>query len=143
MRLRMYKEVSVRIPRKNLERLFEVVTRGEKRRGGEINLVFTGDRQIRGLNRRFRNKDKVTDVLAFPMYDETDGDGGETYGEVYVAVPVARSQAEEYGVSLQEEFLRLACHGFLHLFGYDHQEDTEAATMRRREDRYLAAVTGK
>ena len=143
MRLAVHKEVSVRLPRSRLQRLFASVTRGERRSGGEINLVFTGSRQIRELNKRFRKIDKATDVLAFPMSDEADGDSGETYGEVYIAVPVARTQAEEYGASLSEELLRLTCHGLLHLFGYDHHTRTEAEAMRRREIRYLAVVEGE
>ncbi|HOD66815.1 MAG TPA: rRNA maturation RNase YbeY [candidate division Zixibacteria bacterium] len=142
MKLRIYKETTVRVPRARLERLFRAVARGERRKAGEVNLVFTGGRRMRRLNRTYRGRDKATDVLAFPLHEGAGEQADEIYGEVYIAVPVARAQAAAYGVGLGEEILRLACHGWLHLFGYDHHTPAEAAAMRTREERYLAAVRG-
>lgn len=94
---------------------------------GDVCVVVTGDEQIRKLNKRFRSKNKPTDVLAFPM-----GDGsrqGEPFGDVVISYETARRQAREYGAGLAEEITRLLVHGTLHLCGYDHHEPREAARM--------------
>lgn len=137
----MHKDVKggadCRIPRKRLARLFETVLRGEKllRFASTVNLVFTGDRRMRALNREYRNLDKTTDVLSFNIdtVDQRDG----TFGEVYISVPVARRQAKSYNHSPSTEYLRLFCHGLLHLCGHDHENPGEAETMLARENRYL------
>ena|SRR5579862_2344517 len=94
---------------------------------GDVTVVVTNDRAIRGLNRRYRGIDRATDVLSFDI-----GDGrtvGEPFGDVVISVETARRQAREYGAPLKAELLRLLVHGALHLCGYDHREQREAARM--------------
>lgn len=98
------------------------------------------------MNRQFRAKDKVTDVLSFPIYDF----GVETLttevnpvllGDIVISVPQAKRQAEAIGLSTEEEVLRLAVHGLLHLLGYDHETGkNEAKKMRRLERRLLQCL---
>lgn len=140
LRLNIGKQTAVRVPRKKLQRLFTIVT-GKERRGrarGQVNLVFTDDRRMAALNRRFRGRPGTTDVLSFNI--DTPGDDEALLGEIYISVPRARRQAHAYGGTFSGEILRLFCHGLLHLFGYDHATDREAQLMRRREQRYLEAV---
>ncbi len=139
MKLSIFKQTRVRVPRERLHRLFAHVSRTEgRRRGGVVNLVFVTDAQMKKLNSRFRGINRTTDVLSFNIDDEaTDG---EVFGEVYISVPQADRQAKQIGHSAWEEYLRLACHGFLHLFGYDHEKTDEEALMRSREDKYLAGL---
>lgn len=140
MELSIFKETPVRVPADRLRQLFDMVSTTEApRQTGEVNLVFTTDTSMRRLNRQYRNLDRTTDVLSFNL-DEPSDDGG-TFGEVYISVTRANQQAEQYGRGRYEEVLRLACHGFLHLFGYDHEEPTQQQKMQTRENLFLARLS--
>lgn len=94
---------------------------------GEVTILVSGDRQMRVLNRRFRKRDRATDVLSFP----TDGKG--LAGDVAVSADIARYNAKRLGHTLPEELKILILHGMLHLAGYDHE--TDEGRMARREER--------
>ena len=83
---------------------------------GEVAILVTGNRQLRDLNRRFRRKDKTTDVLSF---SHADGAGGD----IAVSADMARQNAARYGHRPLEELKILVLHGMLHLAGYDHATD--------------------
>jgi probable rRNA maturation factor len=106
------------------EKLVKRILKKEKAEG-EINLVLMSDREIRKLNRKFRGRDKATDVLAFPM-----GEDG-ILGDVAISTQTARKNARRFGVGYQNEMKRLVIHGTLHLLGYEHGE-----RMRRAEEIY-------
>jgi probable rRNA maturation factor len=106
------------------EKLIKKILKKEKVKE-EINLVLMGDSEIRKLNRKFRGRDKATDVLAFPM-----GEDG-VLGDVAVSTDTARKNARRFGVSYRNEMKRLVIHGTLHLLGYEHGE-----RMRRAEEIY-------
>ena len=97
----------------------------------ELTLAFVGDAEIRRLNRKFRKKDKATDVLSFPL-NERASDGKFYLGDILISVPTAKRQAAEIGHPLERELEYLAIHGFLHLLGYEHDEghEKEEAKMR-------------
>lgn len=118
--------------------MFEAITNDEAEPDSRavINLVFTSDRRLRTLNQTFRRKDAATDVLSFNL--DTSKEPSSTFGEIYISVPTADRQAAAYGASRSEEYLRLVCHGLLHLFGYDHTRRADAIEMKRREQLYLA-----
>jgi len=139
----IYKETPTQIPRARLVKLAESVSKREFRKNSDavINLVFTDAARIRSLNRLYRGKNKVTDVLSFPLDSEAKAD--DIFGEVYICVSVAERQARGYGATLPTEYLRLACHGFLHLFGHDHQRPAEEKRMKGKEDTYLAGIMSK
>jgi probable rRNA maturation factor len=141
MTLTILKDVSGAVPSVRLRRLFATVTAGEKmtKQHGRVNLVFTSPRLIRTLNSTWRGKDKVTDVLSFTLNESASK--REVFGEVYICNSVAKKQAHEYGGTLDSEYLRLACHGFLHLFGHDHNRPDEARRMRMLEVYYLKGIT--
>ena len=140
MDLSIFKEIPVRVPAKRLRLLFDMVSSSEApRQTGEINLVFTTDAGMRRLNKQYRGLDKTTDVLSFNL-DEPSDDSG-TFGEIYISVPTADRQAKEYGHGRYEEHLRLACHGFLHLFGYDHEEPGQEKAMQKREKYFLIRLS--
>ena len=103
--------------------------------GGELCLVFAGDRSLQRLNRRYRGKDRPTDVLSFV------GPGGaEGLGDVVISVPAAERNARLLGRSLAQELDVLALHGFLHVLGYDHE--TDDGTMDRLERRLRRRLLG-
>jgi rRNA maturation RNase YbeY len=102
---------------------------------GDVTLVLANDEAVRRLNKRYRGKDRATDVLSFGL-----GDGrrvGEPFGDIVVSVDAARRQARQYGATTRQEIVRLAVHGTLHLCGYDHHERREAARMHGLTRRLL------
>jgi len=84
---------------------------------GELSITFCDDEFMRKLNKKYRNKNKTTDVLSFEL-----GDKGKIVGDVYISVPTAKRQAKEYNTSLMDELAHLASHGTLHVLGYTHKE---------------------
>ena len=94
---------------------------------GALTIALVSDARVRALNRRYRRKDRATDVLSFPA-EEPD-----QLGDVVIATGVARRQARTAGHSLGTELRVLALHGLLHLLGYDHERD--AGRMARVERR--------
>lgn len=102
---------------------------------GQVNVLLTTDAAIRRLNRRFRGKNKATDVLSFPA----GGIGAEELaGDLAISVPTARRQAAGQGHALRTEIKVLMLHGLLHLAGYDHESDT--GQMARREQTLRAKL---
>ena len=119
----------------------------------EVNLLLTSDEEIQKTNREFRNIDRVTDVLSFPMLDfPAPGDfslaeeeeacfhpetGELLLGDIMIAVPRMQEQAESYGHSQIREFSFLIAHSMLHLLGYDHMTPEEAAVMEQKQEEIL------
>ncbi|HED23773.1 MAG TPA: rRNA maturation RNase YbeY [Firmicutes bacterium] len=111
--------------------------------GGETAVIIAGDGYLHDLNRRFRDRDMPTDVLSFSYIDLGIGPDREheldfAFGDIYISIDRAREQAEEAGHSLEREIMLLAIHGMLHLLGYDHEEEKDAAKMRKREQELLS-----
>ena len=140
MQLHIFKESQVRVPRKMIQSLFESIYEKElsKKSKGEVNLVFSHDKRLQELNNQFRQKDRATDVLSFNIDEPTDDDA--VFGEIYISVETALIQAHEYKASLSEEIIRLSCHGFLHLLGYDHIDPKDEIVMKTKENLYLTKV---
>ena len=136
----------VAIDRAWLRRTAEAVLSAARADGAELSLVLVSDRRMRALNRRYRKKDRPTDVLAFPLHENW---GQATFrslspfllGDVVISVPTARRQATERGHGLRDELRRLLVHGVLHLLGYDHERGPrDAALMARKEKAILKWV---
>ncbi len=94
---------------------------------GDVNVLVTGDPELRRLNRQFRRKDKPTDVLSFPAIDPTFA------GDIAISAATASRNARRLGHSTAEELKILLLHGLLHLAGYDHEKDQ--GEMGREEQR--------
>lgn len=120
----------------------------------EINLTLTDNEGIHIINKEYRDIDRATDVLSFPMLsyetpgdfsflmDENDDDfnpdtGEAILGDIIISVDKVREQAEEYGHSELREFAFLITHSMLHLFGYDHMEQEEAKVMEDKQRQIL------
>lgn len=107
----------------------------------EVSVTFCDNEYIRKLNKKYRNKDKATDVLSFPMYDDGDFDpteciSGAVLGDIVISLERAKEQAAEIGNSFLHEVAFLAVHSTLHLLGYDHErsaEEEEAQCIAQRE----------
>jgi len=85
----------------------------------ELSIALVSDAQIKRLNKLYRNKDKPTDVLSFPIGEKVNG--WLILGDIVISVDTAKRQAQELGYSLEEELKRLLVHGLVHLLGYDHE----------------------
>lgn len=118
----------------------------------KFELLLVSEEEIRDLNRRFRNRDAVTDVLSFPSTrieggkiksaDHSDCRDGDALllGSVVVCQKRAEEQAEEYGHSFKRELYYLSVHGVLHCLGYDHETEEERARMREREEAVMSRL---
>ena len=112
----------------------------------ELSVRLTNDDEVRALNAEWRGKDKPTNVLSFPMaesyelQDENVAEKELLLGDIILAHGVCEAEAGEKGVSFEEHTTHLLVHGTLHLLGYDHHDDTEAAEMEAREVRALARL---
>ena len=138
----------VKIPtgvRMLIRRCCHAVLAGEKFEGSaEISVTFVDDAQIQELNRQYRNIDKSTDVLSFPLgidgvYDVNNDTGAQMLGDIVISMQHAVEQAKTYGHSLQREVGFLTVHSMLHLLGYDHEAGGLEQVRRREKEE--AALT--
>lgn len=112
-----------------------------------ISITLTSPTIIRKLNNEYRNIDKETDVLSFPMFEKNEIDEivknkqkqlvKETIGDIIISVEKVRKQAVEYEHSFERELSYMLVHGFYHLMGYDHIEEEDKKKMRPKEEKIL------
>lgn len=106
----------------------------------EVSVVFMNNEQIQAINKQYRNIDKPTDVISFALMDTDDIIEDieiPTLGDIFISIDKAKMQADDYGHSLQREMGFLACHGLLHLLGYDHMTKEEEDLMFQKQDEIL------
>lgn len=109
----------------------------------EVSVSFVDNKEIRQLNKLYRNKDKSTDVLSFPLgendvYDVNNETGAYLLGDVVISIETAIKQAQMYNHTLEREVGFLTVHSMLHLLGYDHETSPiDAAQMREKEEEVL------
>lgn len=112
----------------------------------EVSVSFVNNAEIRQLNRVYRDKDKSTDVLSFPLgedgvYDVNNETGAYLLGDVVISMETAVKQAHIYGHSLEREVGFLTVHSMLHLLGYDHETSAlDAAKMHEKEEIILESL---
>ena len=119
----------------------------EAQGGCEMTLRLTEDLEIQELNAQYRQKDQPTDVLAFaslevdsPYNNNLSIDEPLYLGDVIISVETAKKQAEEQNHSLTYELAWLLCHGFLHLLGWDHPDETSLEEMLAQQDYLLKSI---
>ena len=113
-----------------------------------VSLTFTDNSGIQEYNRDYRNKDAVTDVLSFPMFDTEveeiyafDGTAAEL-GDIVISLERAKAQAEEFGHSFEREVAFLCVHSVLHLLGYDHERSEDEDVLMRKKQRTVMRAIG-
>lgn len=112
-----------------------------------LNVNLCGDYKIRSLNKQYRGKDYITDVLSFPLQDSLrempmiiPGEGVEL-GDLFICKSKILNQAKEFSLTPVEEYIHLAVHGFLHLCGYDHElSQKEEALMEGLEEKLIKKI---
>ncbi|MEM8772199.1 MAG: rRNA maturation RNase YbeY [Pseudomonadota bacterium] len=115
-----------------------VAARFARARGG-VAVLFTDAEEMRSLNKVYRDKDRPTNVLSFPADDYTLHTQG-FLGDIALGYEPCRDEAQALAISLESHAAHLLIHGMLHLIGYDHQADDEAAEMERSEVDILAGL---
>lgn len=113
----------------------------------EINVTLVDDETIKIYNSQFRDIDKSTDVLSFPlgedgMYDVNPENNCLMLGDVVISVEHALKQAEEYGHSIEREIAYLTVHSVLHLLGYDHVDEAEEKRIMRQKEEEALKILG-
>ena len=107
----------------------------------EVSILLTDDRQMRALNHQWRGQDKATNVLSFPATDLAAGQGiGPLLGDIVLAYETVAKESQIQQKTVINHVSHLVIHGFLHLFGYDHENDREAALMEQLETETLARL---
>lgn len=112
---------------------------------GEVALSFVDDEAIHQLNKDYRGVDRPTDVLSFAMHEMGDDemeiffedDIPDQLGDIVISVPRAIEQSKEYGHSIEREIGFLFVHGFLHLLGYDHEDEAAEKEMFDKQEQIL------
>lgn len=119
-----------------------------------ISITLTEPNEIEKINKQYRNIDRPTDVLSFPMFEKEELDRfieenskntdiniqADILGDVVISIPKVYEQAEEYGHSFERELAYMVVHGFYHLMGYDHIEEKDKVIMRKKEETVLSKL---
>lgn len=127
--------------RTSLEQAWRMTPKKPKGVFPEVTVTLTDDAHIRILNRDFRQKDKPTNVLSFPMWGHLSEipahSGAIPLGDIFIAFETMKREAAEQEKSLKDHFIHMTTHGFLHLLGFDHIKDEDASVMENLEIRIL------
>lgn len=113
----------------------------------KISLVIVGQGRMRALNKRYRGKNRVTDVLSFPyqtlkIHQDASVLKEQDFGEVVICLPQIKKQAKRAGHNVEKELTLIFTHGILHLLGYDHEKDESASLkMKNIENKILKNLT--
>ena len=103
----------------------------------EISFSAVSEEEIHELNREYRGKDSITDVLSFGYYEKDQVPESGLLGDIVICAKRAYEQAQEYGHSYEREIIYLSVHSLLHLLGYDHEDDDEKGEMRMLEKKIM------
>lgn len=107
-----------------------------------VNVILTNPENIQRLNKQYRNIDKATDVLSFPMFEKEElvnfkSNVKEVLGDIVISLEKVEEQSKEYGHSFERELAYMVVHGFYHIIGYDHIEEEDKKVMRAKEEYVL------
>lgn len=115
-----------------------------------LSVTLTNPEQIHKLNKEYRNVDRATDVLSFPMFEKEEIDEivskqiknpiPEVLGDIVISIEKVKEQANEYGHSFERELSYMLVHGFYHIMGYDHIEEEDKVKMRAKEEVILSRL---
>ena len=136
---KMYSELTEKV----INKCFEVENLLDK--NITISIIFTTPVDIQKYNKEYRNMDRTTDVLSFPMFEKEEVEKLqkeksiilEVLGDVVINLSQVKMQANEYGHSFERELAYMLVHGFYHLMGYDHIKEEDKKVMREKEENIL------
>ncbi len=123
---------AIRLDKVFLKKIAEKVLIGENKQGLELSIVLVCQNKIKELNKKYRRRNKSTDVLSFG-YGDSD--------EIVICLQEIKKNAKKFGSTFKKELVRVLIHGILHLLGYDHEKSgKEVQIMKKRESHYLSKV---
>lgn len=130
VKINIFNELDIDVSKyeKTLKKVFKPI-RDKK----NINLILTSDERIHTLNKTFRNVDRPTDVLSFVNDEDKDSNG-----DIFISILTMKRQASDYGHSEDREISFLAVHGYLHLIGFDHENEEDEKIMNYETERILS-----
>ena len=114
-----------------------------------ITVILTTPSRIKQINQEFRNQNRATDVLSFPVFEKDELNEKiakndflfeDMLGDIIISIEQVKKQAEEYNHSFEREFSYMLVHGFYHLMGYDHIEEKDKKEMRPKEEKILSTL---
>jgi len=131
-----------------LKKVVSIVLEGEKIvKEVELSIALIGPGRMRKINRRYRGKNRVTDVLAFPeskilleKFKVGVAKKVQGLGEIVICLREVKKNAKRFNSSSEKELARVLIHGMLHLLGYEHEEAKEAKKIKEKEDFYLSKI---
>ncbi len=140
---KLYEEIAKKV----IEKCFEI--EGLSNTQLIITITLTTPENIKEINKKYRNIDKETDVLSFPMFEREELQEKiknnqftheDVLGDIVISIEQVKKQAVEYGHSFERELSYMMVHGFYHLMGYDHMTEEEKKEMREKEDKVLGVL---
>ena len=140
---KLYEEIAKKV----IEKCFEI--EGLSNTQLIITITLTTPENIKEINKKYRNIDKETDVLSFPMFEREELQEKiknnqftheDVLGDIVISIEQVKKQAQEYGHSFERELSYMMVHGFYHLMGYDHMTEEEKKEMREKEDKVLGVL---
>jgi len=120
------------LQRNKVRKIVRKVIKDYSYKYGEINFVFVSDAYLLEMNRNFLNHDYYTDIITFPVYE-----GGFVNGDVFISTERVNENAIKYGLTFNDELLRVIIHGALHLCGMEDNTPKKKAKMKKEENNYL------
>ena len=135
MNVLIHKEISIdNIKLSKIKKDTELILEFLDLKNSELSILFVDNKKIQELNKNYRNKDSITDVLSFPQNEGIlNGLNINILGDVVISYPQAKKQAPDSNNTTYEEILVLIIHSVLHLIGYDHMKEDEEIIMREKE----------
>lgn len=134
------------VDKKSFSQVAKKVLSGENKETETLSLAFVGKEEIAKLNKKFRKKNKPTDVLSFEMGQPFDSAQGKNkfLGEIIICPEVVKENAKKDGTTANFEMMKVFIHGILHLLGYDHEKsEKQAEVMENKQNIYLSKVKYK
>jgi len=114
-----------------LKKVAKTVLKGENKKEAMLSVVLVVERRIKELNKKYRGKNKATDVLSF----------GEGLNEIVICYSEVKKNAKRYNSTFKKELTQVLIHGILHLLGYEHEKgEKEAKKMEKKQEYYLSQI---
>lgn len=118
--------------KKILKNWIDLTIQNEKYISGNVNIIFTSDKYLLSINKKYLNHNYYTDIVTFNYCEDNT-----IHGDIFISIDTVKNNSKRFGVKHTEEVHRVIIHGILHLIGYDDQNDEEKALMRQKENYYL------